>query len=231
MANGNGGRVCPKCGTFLGQKNICPICDETEQENDYEGGNGFDPVQVDTQDVSDYVSRVIDYVAKHPNDWDDEFNTFFDGLADKPGFTECYEACSRIDEILKVKIPDSGKISGSITIKAMTDLQSIFPDLPTETARTLAVDMLKKRMESMPKPAQVQETPKAHTEPAPSRQSRAPTGFGQRPWTKEDNDWLVSQLNQLKGPEKTRESSQEEKDVDWNKVLGLINQLKGPDKK
>ena len=144
MANNNGGNVCPKCGTKLGQKNICPICGGPERENDHAGGNGANPSSLD------YVSSVIDFVEKHPDDWDDEFNTFYEGLVGSlPDYVDCYEACSKVKKILRIKVPDSGKISGSMTIKVLTDLKSVFPELTNETARALAVEILNKRMEPM----------------------------------------------------------------------------------
>ena len=32
MSEKNGGRTCPKCGMFLGQKHLCPICDTPEPD-------------------------------------------------------------------------------------------------------------------------------------------------------------------------------------------------------
>ena len=65
MASRSGGnRVCPKCGTRLGQKSLCPICDKAEQQNEKAGGN--DPVSA----PSDYVSRVIDFVDPEQRDGD-----------------------------------------------------------------------------------------------------------------------------------------------------------------
>ena len=97
MANNRGGRVCPICGTFLGQKNICPICGSPGQKNDRADGNAS------SSSPQDYVSRVIDFVAEHPDDWDNRFNTFFQQQKELEGcsFKSCYDACARIHEILK----------------------------------------------------------------------------------------------------------------------------------
>jgi TPR repeat protein len=79
--------------------------------------------------------------------WDDEFNAFYRGLDKKPGFDECFEACSRVNDILKDDI-NACIISGSMTRQAMIRLKDIFPELTDEEALELAQVFLHKRLDS-----------------------------------------------------------------------------------
>jgi hypothetical protein len=151
MANSNGGRTCPKCGMNLGQRHLCPICDQPE-ENTKSASNpaadaGGNAAPAFWQE-KEYVSKVIGFVEKHRDDWDDEFNAFFDGLGEKPDYDECFEACSQVNDILKTDM-SSGKISGSMTRDVMRCLRNVFPGLTNEKARGLALDLLNKRLESI----------------------------------------------------------------------------------
>jgi len=146
MANNNGGRVCPKCGMNLGQRHLCPVCDNPAQKDETTGGSAASS----SSQVGDYVSGVIEFVEKHPEDWDEEFIVFFNGLAGKPDVNECYDACSKVSGIFKIRMPDSGKIPGSLARQVMADLQSVFPELTNDSAFALACDVLKKRVTPAP---------------------------------------------------------------------------------
>ena len=146
MANNNGGRVCPKCGMNLGQRHLCPVCDNPAQKDETTGGSAASS----SSQVGDYVSGVIEFVEKHPEDWDEEFIEFFNGLAGKPDVNECYDACSKVSGIFKIRMPDSGKIPGSLARQVMGDLQGVFPELTNDSAFALACDVLKKRVTPAP---------------------------------------------------------------------------------
>ena len=150
MAN-NVVRTCPKCGTPLGQKNLCPVCDRQNGSRQEEQRISPDvsPEGVTTR-PADYFSLVIQFVENHQTDWDDEFIDFFNGLAEKRDFNQCYEACSKVSDIFKMEMPDSGKISGSLTKTVMTSLQGVFPELTTDSAFSLALDLLKRRVAPAP---------------------------------------------------------------------------------
>ena len=139
MVNCNGGRTCPKCGMNLGQKHLCPICDQAEPGQDNTSGI----VSSASSQGGDYVSRVIEFVEMHPYDWDEEFNSFYDGLAGDHDFEACYyEACSKVSDILKKNTPNSEKISGSKTIHVMRELRTVFPDLTSEASRLFSMRLL-----------------------------------------------------------------------------------------
>ena len=140
----NNARTCPKCGTPLGQKNLCPVCDARVKDNKTPGGNA----DFATSQEMDYVSCVIEFVEKHLYDWDDEFNSFYDGLSGDHDFEACYEACSKVCELFKIDMPVSGKISGSMTIHVLRGLKSVFPWLTNEAARDFARKLLLRRVES-----------------------------------------------------------------------------------
>lgn len=140
MAN-KGGRVCPKCGMNLGQKHLCPICDNPEQEHNPMSGN------TSSSQIAGYFPQIIDFIGDHLEDWDNEFNAFFDGLAGNHDFEECYNICSKVSAILGKNKPVS-VISGGMTISVMRELKSVFPTLTNEEARNLAKDLLQKRVDS-----------------------------------------------------------------------------------
>jgi TPR repeat protein len=145
MAN-NGGRICPKCGMNLGQKNLCPICDRTEENS---GNTPPGPEMSDSIPLSqtaDYISRAIGFIGEHPDDWDNEFNAFFDGLAGDSDFDEVYDFCSTLHDSIRIDAPTSGSIPGSLTRQVMTILRDLIPELTGNEARALALDYLRKRM-------------------------------------------------------------------------------------
>ena len=150
MANRNGGKTCPKCGMNLGQKHLCPVCDETEgitessASNPAAGGGNAAPA---ASQIANYISLVIKFIGEHLDDWDEEFNSFFDGLPGDHDYIGCYDTCSKISRIIPKDKPVAGKITGSMTINAMQGLKSIFPDLSDKEARGLAMDLLRKRLE------------------------------------------------------------------------------------
>lgn len=92
MAN-NEGRTCPKCGMNLGQKHLCPVCDQAEENTEARPDSaviiGAEEEALPASpaiDISPYfenVSRVIEFIGGHPDDWDNEFNTFFRRTAGK----------------------------------------------------------------------------------------------------------------------------------------------------
>jgi hypothetical protein len=125
----------------LGQKHLCPVCDQKEEDAVNTAGNAASAPE------ADYVSQVIGFMENHPEDWDDEFNAFFCGLAGKPDFDECFEACTQVGELLRTGMPDSGRVSGSVTRQVKNKLKSIFPELTNDAAFSLSLDMLKKRTE------------------------------------------------------------------------------------
>ena len=147
MTNKSGGNVCPKCGTKLGQKNIFPICGGAEQKKDHAGGNGANPSSLD------YVSRVIDFVEKHPDDWDDEFIAFFEQQQqenDSVNYKSCLEACTRIHELLK-SLPESGRIPGTRTLEIMNGIRDVFPGISEDNALEIVIGMSKRRTEDRPR--------------------------------------------------------------------------------
>ena len=147
MANNKGGRVCPICGTKLGQKNVCPICGGAERKNDNAGRNGVNSSSLD------YVSRVIDFVAEHPDDWDDEFNAFYERQQqenDPADYKSCLEACARIREILK-SLPESGKIPGTLTLEIMNGIREVFPGISEDNALKIVTGLSKRRTEDSPR--------------------------------------------------------------------------------
>ena len=151
MAN-NEGRTCPKCGMNLGQKHLCPVCDKTE-ENTESASNpvadaGGNAASVSSQG-GDYVSSVIEFIGEHPDDWDNEFNAFYDGLPGNQDYVGCYDTCSRVSRIIPKDKPVAGKIPGSMTIKVMQELKTVFPDLSDGEARELAMRLLEKRAVSI----------------------------------------------------------------------------------
>ena len=152
MANSNG-RTCPKCGMNLGQKHLCPVCDQSEENTENRSNQaaeaGGDATSAGSQ-ATGYVSRVIEFIGEHLDDWDNEFIDFFNGLDEKPGFNECYEACSKVSGVFKIKMPDSDRIPGSLAKQVMADLQNVFPELTNDSLFALAYGLLKKRMTPAP---------------------------------------------------------------------------------
>ena len=148
----NKGRTCPKCGMNLGQKHLCPVCDKTEENTESapnpaaDAGGNTAPT---ASQGGDYVSSVIEFIGEHPDDWDEEFNAFFDGLPGNQDYVRCYDTCSRVSRIIPKDKPVAGKIPGSMTIKVMQELKNIFPDLSDGEARELAMRLLEKRAVSI----------------------------------------------------------------------------------
>jgi hypothetical protein len=167
MENNDSARTCPKCGMNLGQKHLCPVCDMIEENAEARPNPAGDfgvklsrplPSPMAETDVDnsryisiyvDYVSRVIEFVGGHPDDWDNEFNAFFDGLSEKPDYMKCYDACSKVSGIRQKDWLVSVKIPGSMTIEVMNELKTIFRDLPDKEARPLALSLLEKRLEAV----------------------------------------------------------------------------------
>ena len=160
MTNSNGGRICPKCGMNLGQRHLCPVCDQAE-ENTEARPDSAEIISAEEEalhaspaiDISPYlenVSRVIEFIGEYPDDWDNEFNTFFDELPGNQDYVECYDTCSRVSRIIPKDKPVAGKIPGSMTINVMQGLKTVFPDLSDGEARELAMRLLgmQKRAES-----------------------------------------------------------------------------------
>lgn len=70
MANKSGGRLCPKCGTILGQKNICPVC-AGQKEASSGGRNGTDgasPSVTSTERLQQY-RQLKKSLADNPKDF------------------------------------------------------------------------------------------------------------------------------------------------------------------
>ena len=157
MAN-NEGRTCPKCGMNLGQKHLCPVCDQTEENTEACPNPAADEarkpepceymVHVQYSQTADYVSRVITFIGEHPNDWDNEFNTFFDGLPEEHEYMACHDECSKVNGIFQIDMLFALKISGSMTINAMNELKTIFPFLSDKEARGFALNFLQKRLKA-----------------------------------------------------------------------------------
>jgi len=162
MAN-NEGRTCPKCGMNLGQKHLCPVCDKTEENTEACPNPAADEarkpeplcdmpcaheVQVQYSQTADYVSRVIEFIGEHPNDWDNEFNTFFDGLPEEHEYMACHDECSKVNGIFQIDMLFTLKISGSMTINVMNELKTIFPFLSDKEARGFALNLLQKRLKA-----------------------------------------------------------------------------------
>ena len=149
MAN-NSGRTCPKCGMNLGQRHLCPVCDQPEENTEPASNPNADAPAA--SQTADYVSRVITFIGGYMDDWDKEFNAFFDGLPGEHGYEECHDACSKVNGIFGKNKPDSDKVSGSMTIKVMNELKAVFPDLSDEEARGLAMDLLDYSIAPLPPP-------------------------------------------------------------------------------
>jgi tetratricopeptide (TPR) repeat protein len=161
MANNDSIRTCPKCGMNLGQRHLCPVCDKTEENTEPASNPAADAaripepilaceykVQVQYSQTADYVSRVIEFIGEHPNDWDNEFNTFFDGLPEEHEYMACHDECSKVNGIFQIDMLFTLKISGSMTINAMNELKTIFPFLSDKEARGFALNLLQKRMKA-----------------------------------------------------------------------------------
>ena len=88
MAN-NEGRTCPKCGMNLGQRHLCPVCDQPEENTELAPNPAADAPAA--SQTADYVSRVITFIGGYMDDWDKEFNTFFDGLPGEHSYEEYYD--------------------------------------------------------------------------------------------------------------------------------------------
>lgn len=175
MANDHSGRVCPKCGTKMGQKNLCPICDSPipDRASELE------------RETGDYVSSMIDFVKGHMENWDDEFVTSFDRIRGPLSMKGCYNACTQVFEILTSDRPQSGKIPGSMLITTMDRLQKVFPDISEDRAMEIAMDLLRFRpvRKEPPQPTtQENRPPRSQNSSSGSAESSGRTGaFGSRP--------------------------------------------------
>ena len=138
MANNHGGRTCLKCGTPLGQKNLCPICDRQSLKNNLEN-NSAEP----DQETKDYIVILIDFVKENMANWDDEFVPFFEKFDSPLSMKNCHRACSLLQELLAADPPE--KISGSVLIRTMDRIQEVFPEISDDRAMKLSTELLKYR--------------------------------------------------------------------------------------
>ena len=115
-----------------------PLCDPSCAHEEH----------VQYSQTADYVSRVITFIGEHPNDWDNEFNAFFDGLPEEHEYMACHDECSKVNGISQIDMLFTLKISGSMTINAMNELKTIFPFLSDKEARGFALNLLQKRLKA-----------------------------------------------------------------------------------
>lgn len=88
-------------------------------------------------------------MADHPDDWDDEFNTFYEQQRKKNdsfNYKSCHKACTRIHEILK-SLPKSGKISGTLTLEIMNGIREVFSGISEDDALGIVTGLSKRRTE------------------------------------------------------------------------------------
>ena len=143
-------RKCPQCGTMLGQKNICPVCNpqhSSDKANISQLNSPQGEVPVAPETVSDeYFSLTEQFVKEHLKNWNIAFDNFFVGLEKKPqggnlNYRKLLDACKRWSDIFQTVqnliAKSKNVITGDLMLSAMDELPAKYPEISEEKAREL----------------------------------------------------------------------------------------------
>ena len=124
---------CKKCGTELGQKNICPVCSPSSIRK-----------TTDTKDfaVSDEdLAKIAQFLLKYPGTWNVEFDSFYDELKPDCGYRDFYAVCRQYTQIIyAIRRILSGRnvLTAEIIIRIMDEIPQQYPEINDNQARQLA---------------------------------------------------------------------------------------------
>ena len=147
----NNSRKCPKCGTELGQKNLCPVCSrlpQTTEKVEASTGNS-DKGAAASKKVSAPVAEKLElFVKEHPFSWNSKFDVFYDSLlntekCDGVDYRTAVEICRRWDCIfaaIRGMLDNKSEITADLMIKIMDEIPQKFPEIEEMKARELAKD-------------------------------------------------------------------------------------------
>ena len=147
----NNSRKCPKCGTELGQKNLCPVCSrlpQTTEKVEASTGNS-DKGAAASKKVSAAVAEKLElFVKEHPFSWNSKFDVFYDSLlntekCDGVDYRTAVEICRRWDCIfaaIRGMLDNKSEITADLMIKIMDEIPQKFPEIEEMKARELAKD-------------------------------------------------------------------------------------------
>ena len=134
---------CKKCGTEMGQKNLCPVCDsDTGAKPKHQADETPNSSENSMADFSKEELQTIDeFVHAHPKDWNDEFDDFFDKNVFAAGYKETFLKCRHRAEIfdaVREMLKDQKKLSGELMIRIMEEIPQKYPEIQEYEARALA---------------------------------------------------------------------------------------------
>ena len=132
-------RKCPNCGTMLGQKNICPVCNPQNasgKEIPSQKNVPMAEVPVPPAPMSDELSlKAEKFVKDHLKNWNLEFDSFYVGLEKEHSdldYRKLLESCKRWEIIFKdvqtLVSQAKNKITGDLMVKAMDELHGKYPE-------------------------------------------------------------------------------------------------------
>ena len=143
MTTRKGGKVCPKCGTMLGQKNICPVCNLQNSSKESVPSQEF-LVNEEKNLVQD-VTAIDEFLLAHLNDWEECFDDFYDNAEfslDYRGASNlCDERRKLLDDIQSM-LEGQACLSKSLALKVMDEIPRKHPEISENQARQYAKRLL-----------------------------------------------------------------------------------------
>ena len=140
----------------LGQKNLCPVCSPSAMKK-----------QPDRQDFSvsdEELEKISLFLIRHPDTWNEEFDSFYDELKPADGYEDFYAACREGVEILSALreiLSGAEVLTGELVIKIREMIPARFPSVSADRARQLARIVFSASKESKGQPAGKKASPKA----------------------------------------------------------------------
>ena len=143
----NSVRKCPQCGTVLGQKNICPVCNPQHPA----GKEVPSPKNAPSGEASALPKTMSDelfslteqFVKNNLKNWNLNFDDFFVELEKSHSdldYRKLLEACRRWAEIFEAVqklISEEKSITGDVMVKAMDEFPAKYPEISEKKAREL----------------------------------------------------------------------------------------------
>ena len=125
---------CKKCGTELGQKNLCPVCGPSAVSK----SPIPEIVKFEFPDAD--LKKITLFLIQHRNTWNIDFDSFYDEFPSAPDYKELFSFCRKCFEIIsEIKEILSGTdiLSAELIIKIMDEITQRYPGITNSQVRLM----------------------------------------------------------------------------------------------
>ena len=138
---------CKKCGTELGQKNLCPVCSPAKKQP--QTGEASRKPAGRTDIPASLDAELEKFVKANPFSWNSKFNDFYNSLekgrkSDIVGYRDAVEKCRRWDSILSAirgMLDKNKELTADLVLAVMDAIPPKFPEIDDDKARSLAGEL------------------------------------------------------------------------------------------